>query len=136
MKFSQLAVLTAILFFILATVWMFFPEQLLTLWGIEPRQGTRVICRRSAAFFVGVEVMCLLARNAEPSPARYALAAGISTISIISAVLGLAEWREGHVSGQILFAVFIELFLGIAFLLSNRAVKKNFTGKHHRVNNK
>ncbi|SFT95990.1 hypothetical protein SAMN05192562_103360 [Kosakonia arachidis] len=136
MKFSQLAILTSVLFFILALIWMFFPEQLLTQWGIEPTAGTRVICRRSAAFFMGVGVMCLLARNAQLSPARYALAAGISTISIISAVLGLAEWCEAHVSGQILFAVFIELFLGIAFLLSNRAVKKNFTGKHHRVNNK
>jgi hypothetical protein len=26
--------------FILATVWMFFPEQLLTQWGIEPTPGT------------------------------------------------------------------------------------------------
>ena len=55
--------------------------------------------------------MCFLARNAEPSPVRYALAAGISTTAFISAVLGIAEWREGHVSGQILFAVLIELFL-------------------------
>ncbi|SXG00589.1 Uncharacterised protein [Klebsiella variicola] len=74
--------------------------------------------------------MCFLARNAGPSPARYALAAGISTISIISAVLGIAEWHEGHVSGQILFAVLIELFLGAAFLLSNRAPAKNITGKY------
>jgi hypothetical protein len=74
--------------------------------------------------------MCFLARNAGPSPTRYALAAGISTIAIISAVLGIAEWREGHVSGQILFAVLIELFLGTAFLLSNRAPVKNVTGKY------
>ncbi|MCL9674553.1 hypothetical protein PUATCC27989T_04513 [Phytobacter ursingii] len=136
MKFSQLAVLTAVLFFILATVWMFFPEQLLTQWGIEPTPGTRVICRRSAAFFAGISVMCFLARNAGPSPTRYALAAGISTISIISAVLGIAEWREGHVSGQILFAVLIELFLGAAFLLSNRTPVKNVTGKYQRIKNK
>lgn len=136
MKFSQLAILTAVLFFILATVWMFFPEQLLTQWGIDPTPGTSVISRRSAAFFAGMGVMCVFARNAEPSPTRYALAAGISTISLILAILGIVEWREGHVNGQILFAVFIELFLGIAFLLSNRAVKKNFTDKRDRVNNK
>lgn len=80
--------------------------------------------------------MCLFARHAEPSLTRYALAAGISTISIILAVLGIVEWREGHVNGQILFAVFIELFLGIAFLLSNRSAKKNFTDKRDRVNDK
>lgn len=74
--------------------------------------------------------MCFLARNAEPSPVRYALAAGISTTAFISAVLGIAEWREGHVSGQILFAVLIELFLGTAFLLSNKPPVKNVTGKY------
>lgn len=136
MKFSQLAIVTSVVFFILATLWMFFPEQFLTQWGIEPTPGTGVISRRCAAFFAGVGVMCLLARNAELSPARYALAAGISTISLILAVLGIVEWREGHVNGQILFAVFIELFLGTAFLLSNRAVKQNLTGKHDRLNNK
>ncbi|HKN03819.1 MAG TPA: hypothetical protein VJY31_07720 [Buttiauxella sp.] len=136
MKFSQLAILTSVLFFILATGWMFFPEQILTLWGIEPTPGTGVISRRSAALFAGMGVMCLFARNAEPSLPRYALAAGISTISLILTVLGIAEWHEGHVNGQIFFAVFIELFLGIAFLLSNREVKNNFTDKHDKVNNK
>ncbi|ALG46267.1 TPA: hypothetical protein PXN30_004291 [Yersinia enterocolitica] len=136
MKFSQLAILTFALFFILATVWMFFTEQLLTQWGIEPTAGTGVISRRCAAFFAGIGVMCLFARNAEPSLPRYALAAGLSTISLILAVLGIVEWREGHVNGQILFAVFIELFLGIAFVLSNRSAKENFTDKRDRVNNK
>jgi len=77
-----------------------------------------------------------LARNAEPSQARFALATGISTISLILAVLGIMEWCEGRVNGQILFAVFIELFLGVTFLLSNRAVKKNLTDKRDRVNDK
>lgn len=124
MKFSRLTILASVLFFILATVWMFFPEQLLTLWGIETTPGTDVLGRRSAAFFAGTGVMCILARNAEPSPTRYALAAGISTISFILAVSGIVEWREGHVNRQILVAVFIELLLGIAFLLSNIGIRK------------
>ncbi|WP_265670514.1 hypothetical protein [Klebsiella grimontii] len=131
MKFSRLAVLASVLFFILATVWMFFPEQLLTLWGIENTPGTDVLSRRSAAFFAGTGVMCVLARNAEPTPTRYALAAGISTISFMLAVSGMFEWCEGHVNGQILFAVSIELLLGTAFLLSNIGARKI-----DRINNK
>ncbi|MBZ7671838.1 hypothetical protein [Klebsiella grimontii] len=131
MKFSQLAVLASVLFFILATVWMFFPEQLLTLWGIENTPGTDVLGRRSAAFFAGTGVMCVLARNAEPTPTRYALAAGISSISFMLAVSGMFEWCEGHVNGQILFAVSIELLLGTAFLLSNIGARKI-----DRINNK
>lgn len=75
--------------------------------------------------------MCVLARNAEPTPTRYALAAGISTISFMLAVSGMFEWCEGHVNGQILFAVSIELLLGTAFLLSNIG-----TRKIDRINNK
>ena len=124
MKFSRLAILASALFFLLATAWMFFPEQLLTLWGIETTTGTDVLGRRSAAFFAGTGVMCVLARNAEPSPTRYALAAGVSTISFLLAVSGIVEWQEGHVNGKILVAVLIELLLGIAFLLSNKGIRK------------
>lgn len=133
MTFSRLAVVTSLLFFILATVWMFFPEQLLTLWGIEPATGTEVIARRSAAFFAGTAVICLLARNSAPSHARYALAAGISTISFITAASGFVEWQKGHVNGQILIAVFIELLLGTAFLFSNRGTQKYLKNEHHRI---
>jgi len=124
MKFSRLAILASVLFFILATVWMIFPEQLLALWGIESSPGTDVLGRRSAAFFAGAGAMCVLARNAESSPTRYALATGISTISFMLAVSGLFEWYKGHVNGHILFAVFIELLLGTAFLLSNIGTRK------------
>ncbi len=75
--------------------------------------------------------MCFLARNAEPSPARYALAAGISTISFVLALSGFVEWREGHVNRQILFAVFIELLLGTAFIFSNMGIRKTV-----RINNR
>lgn len=89
MKFSRLAISASVLFFILATVWMTLPEQLLALWGIESTPGTDVLGRRFAAFFAGTGAMCVLARKAEPSPTRYALATGISTISFILAVSGL-----------------------------------------------
>ncbi len=55
-------------------------------------------------------------------PDRYALAAGISTIAIISAVLGIAEWREGHVSGRS-FCRVNRAVAGRRLLLSNRAPK-------------
>lgn len=76
MKFSQLAILTAGLFFILAAIWMFCPQLLLTQWGITPTPGTDVLGHRSAALYAGLGVMCLFARHAEPSLARYALQQG------------------------------------------------------------
>ncbi|EOZ7513297.1 hypothetical protein O8E90_003942 [Enterobacter ludwigii] len=64
MKFSQLAILTAGLFFILAAIWMFCPQLLLTQWGITPTPGTDVLGHRSAALYAGLGVMCLFARHA------------------------------------------------------------------------
>lgn len=75
-------------------------------------------------------------QHAEPSLARYALAAGIGTLCLILAVSGVVEWYAGHVNGQIVIAVFIELFTGIAFLLSNSVGKKHATGKPGRVKDK
>jgi len=136
MKFSQLATLASVLLFVLAAVWMFLPEQLLTLWGIAPTRGSDVVSRRSAAFFMGLGIMCLLARNAEPSQARFALATGITTISLILAALGIFEWEKGNVNEQILFAVFIEVFLGVAFLMSNRPLRKILsTNAAEQINN-
>ncbi|MGP2469795.1 hypothetical protein V1956_14495 [Yersinia sp. 2540 StPb PI] len=54
----------------------------------------------------------------------------------VALVTGASSGIGEASNGQILFAVFIELFLGIAFVLSNRSAKKNFTDKRDRVNDK
>lgn len=102
---------------------MFCPQLLLTQWGITPTPGTDVLGHRSAALYAGLGVMCLFAGHAEPSLARYATAAGIGTLCLILAVSGVVEWYAGHVNGQIVIAVFIELFTGIAFYSATALVR-------------
>ena len=91
LTFHRLAIFTAILFFILASTWMLAPVQLLSGWGVEFTTAVGVVGRRSAALYAGIAVMFFVARNAEPSSTRTALAFGIITVCTSLAFLGEYE---------------------------------------------
>ena len=121
MTFRHLALLSSVLLLALSATWMFTPELMLTQWGVQYSDGAGLVSRRTAAFYAGIALMLLLARNAEASKARAALATGISLTCLILATLGIFEWQSGSATAQILVAVVLEAFLAVAFLLSNRA---------------
>jgi len=115
LTFHRLAIFTAILFFILAITWMLAPVQLLSGWGVEFTTAVGVVGRRAAALYAGIAVMFFVARNAEPSSARTALAFGIITVCTLLAFLGVYELAAGHATKGILPAVLIEIALSLAF---------------------
>lgn len=121
MTFRYLAILTSVLLFGLAAAWMSTPELMLTQWGVQYSDGAGLVSRRAAAFYAGIALMLLLARNTEASKARSALATGISLTCLILATLGIFEWQSGSATAQILVVVVLEVFLAVAFLLSNKA---------------
>ena len=121
MTFRHLALLSSVLLFGLSAVWMFSPELMLTQWGVQYSDGAALVSRRAAAFYAGIALMLLLARNAEASKARFALTTGVSLTCLILATLGILEWQTGSASAQILVAVVLEAVLAVAFLLSNKA---------------
>lgn len=120
MKFRHIAILASILLFSLAAMWMFASELMLTQWGVAYSSETGLLSRRAAAFYTGIGLMLLLARNAEPSRARAALALGFTMTCFILAILGILEWHNGNANNQILIAVSVETILGLAFLLTNK----------------
>ena len=121
MTFRHLALLSSVLLFGLSAVWMSAPELMLTQWGVQYSDGAGLVSRRAAAFYAGIALMLLLARNAEASKARFAVAKGVSLTCFILATLGILEWQSGSATAQILVAVVLEAFLAVAFLLSNKA---------------
>ena len=125
MTFRQMAILSSALLFALAAVWMWVPELLLTQWGVAYSSEVGLISRRAAAFYAGIAVMLLLARNAELTKARSALALGLSVACFILATLGVLEWHFGTATAQILVAVALETLLGIGFLLTNKGQSIN-----------
>ena len=121
MTFRHLALLSSVLLFGLSAVWMLAPELMLTQWGVQYSDGAGLVSRRAAAFYAGIALMLLLARNTEASKARFALAKGVSLTCLILATLGILEWQSGSATAQILVAVVLEAVLAFAFLLSNKA---------------
>lgn len=113
--FQRLAMFTAILFSLLAMTWMLAPVQLLSGWGVEFTTAAGVVGRRAAALYAGIAVMFFMARNAEPSSARTALAFGMITVCTSLAFLGVYELAVGHATKGILPAVFMEMALSLAF---------------------
>lgn len=116
LDFRSLASLTAFLFFSLALIWMFSPDLALSSWGVEFSPEVGLVARRAAALSAGIGVMFFAARNAEPSPSRLALVAGLVAACLTLAVLGGFELATGHAQVGILAAVFIEIALVLAFL--------------------
>jgi hypothetical protein len=118
--FRTLSGLTSSLCFLLALAWGFVPDMLLAIWSIEYSEGAGFVARRSAVLFAALGVMFYLVRNAPPSLGRNALSNGFIVGCFGLAVLGFAEWLNGHAGPGILLAVLVEFALGLGFVQARR----------------
>jgi len=120
LSFRTLSGLTCSLCFVLALAWGIFPERLLAIWSVEYSEGVGFVARRSAVLFAALAVMFYLVRNAPPSLGRNALSNGFIVGCLGLAVLGFAEWLNGHAGPGILLAVLVEFALGLGFVQARR----------------
>lgn len=120
LSFRTLSTFTASLCFLLALVWGFVPDMLLAIWSIEYSEGAGFVARRSAVLFAALGVMFYLVRRAPVSIARNALSNGFIVGCFGLAVLGFAEWLNGHAGPGILLAVLVEFALGLGFVQARR----------------
>jgi hypothetical protein len=110
LSFRQAAIAGSGICFALAAVWMGAPQFILWVWQINGSDSTFLMARRGAALFLGLVVMLWLARNAENSPTRHAIAVGFSVSCAALAVLGMYDFVAGHAGIGILAAVTIVTF--------------------------
>ena len=111
LSFRTLSSFTSLLCFLLAIVWGFLPDALLAVWSIEYSEVAGFVARRSAVLFAALGVMFYLVRTAPPSLGRNALSNGFIVGCFGLAVLGFAEWLNGHAGPGILLAVLVEFAL-------------------------
>ena len=119
-SFRLLATVSALMFFLLAMIWLFAPGLLLGDWGVEVTGGVELVSRRSAALFAGLGVMMFSARDAAPSPLRSALIRGLMVTMVIMSWLGVYEWQAGHAGVHILGAVVLELAMLLALIYAGK----------------
>lgn len=122
LHFRNIAILASLLFLGLAIIWLFAPTLFLASWGVDLSSSAALVGRRAGAVYAGVGLMFFCARNAEPSPTRSALVAGVVFACLVLAILGIFELVTGNANPGILGAVFIEAALILALLYANRTV--------------
>jgi hypothetical protein len=113
--FRGAAIAASSLCLALAALWMGAPQFILWVWQIDGSQATLVMARRGAALFLGLAVMLWLARDAESSPTRSALAIGFSVCCAALAALGIYDFMAGHAGLGIWMAVVVESALALTF---------------------
>ena len=118
MRFKRLALATTGVCLALVAVWLVAPRALLAFWGVPSAAGplADLMGRRTAALFAGLGLMLFLARNAEPSGARTALARGFALACVGLAFSGVYELWAGHAGVGILGASLVEAALALGFL--------------------
>nr|WP_315221530.1 hypothetical protein [uncultured Duganella sp.] len=121
LSFRGLSIATSLLFLLIGSLWLLAPGLPLSDWGLALTPSASVLGRRSAALYVGLAAMFFLARNAEPSTARSALAKGLVLIGLMLAAIGVVDFATGRVSPHILVAVALEVALALAFLYVGRS---------------
>ncbi len=121
MNFKTLAILSGLLCFSLAAIWLFAPNILLSTWGVDFSYSVGLVGRRGAALYAGIGVMFFCAKNSEHSLARSAIISGIVVAFLALAALGTFELATVHATPGILSAVLVEVALAVAFLRVARA---------------
>ena len=82
-----------------------------------------LVARRGGALFLGLGVMLWLARDAQSSPAREAMAVGFAASCAVLAALGICEFAAGHAGVGIWLAIAVEVPLAAGFFIVRRDAK-------------
>jgi hypothetical protein len=129
LTFRSLAILAAAVCFSLAGIWLLAPSLLLSLWDVQDSYPVELMARRGAALFLGIAVMFLSARNAEPSVGRLSLVRGLVVGCLMLACLGILELATGHAGVGILLAVAVELLIAGLFVAVTRRETEHLFAK-------
>ncbi|HEX7501799.1 MAG TPA: hypothetical protein VF451_00145 [Acidobacteriota bacterium] len=125
MKFKTLAIITAVILFVLGLGYMFFGALIVGRWDVVPTESVLLLARRIGCLYLGLSVVFFLARPAPASATRTALCAGTAVVTSLLAGSGVYEFAVGHAAGGILASAAIEFLLAVGYiwiLISERKI--------------
>jgi hypothetical protein len=120
MRFSRLALFSSLLSLFLTGAWGLALNRVLSFLDVPYTPSAALVARRYGALYLAIAVILFLARNAERSPVRSALALGVAVGCGALAVLGLFELSQGHVGNGIWAFIAFEVVLAVAFPVVDR----------------
>ena len=116
MRFKTVAIITAVILFLLGLGYFFFGALIVGRWQVEPTASVILLARRIGCLYLGLSVIFFLARSAPRSPARTALCIGTVVVTLLLAGTGAYELALGHVGKGILASAAVEFLLGLAYI--------------------
>lgn len=117
MSFKKLAVITAIISFLLGLGYLFFGSIIVGRWQIQPTESVLLLGRRLAALYIGLAVIFFLAKSAPMSSARTAISSGAAVALSFLALLGTRELILGHVGRGMLASIAVEALLAVGYIV-------------------
>ena len=134
MSFRAIAVITAIVTFVLGVGYLFVGALVVGRWQIEPTDSVLLLGRRMGALYLGLSVITFLARSTPVSVMRTALCTGAAVVCSLLAILGVYEFSAGRAGSAILVSVVLESLLALGYiwiLITDRsgAVRGSPSGK-------
>jgi hypothetical protein len=121
LSFPGIARLGALIAFLLFITFAFVPFVPFTMLGVDMVPEALLMARRMSALFLGVSLVLWLARDAESSPLRRSVSAGLSASMAALALFGLWDFIHGSVGYGIWIAVTVETFFAAALGFHARA---------------
>jgi len=116
MRFKTMAVITAVILFVLGLGYFFFGAVIVGRWQVLPTESVILLARRIGCLYLGLSVIFFLARTAPKSPTRTALSAGTVVVTLLLAGTGVYELAAGHAAKGILVSAAIEFLLALAYI--------------------
>lgn len=118
--FRIVASLTAGVCLILFVIFIVFPENYVSTYGVSPDPSAAFVVRRASPMFAGLALILWMCRDVAPSTLRTALGVGLAVIFGGIALTGIAEFRFGTANAAILVAATGELLIAALFLIAIR----------------
>ena len=112
-----MAIVTAIIAFLLGTGYLFFGSLIIGRWQIEPTNSVLLLGRRMGSLYLGLSIIFFLSRSLTLSTTRTALSIGAAATLSLLVLLGIYEYSLGHAGSGILVSVFIESLLAIGCVI-------------------
>lgn len=127
MNFKNIAIITAIITFLLGLGYLFFGPLVIGRWQIEPTENVVLLGRRLGCLYLGLSVILFFSRSIPLSAARTALTIGAIVILSLLSFFSIYEYAAGRAGSGILMSAAIELFLDAGYLIIFIKDKKALT---------
>jgi hypothetical protein len=113
--FKFLALLSSLACALLAVAWIVDPMIILDLWGVQAASTDQIVEHRFGAVFACLAVMLYLVRDAQPSPLRRAVSAGIVVGCMVLLIVNAYDLALARIGIGILPGMALQLFCATSF---------------------